>query len=59
MIVWDRLFGTYQAEEEEPVYGITKPLASWNPVWANFHYWGELLANAGGRDACPTRSGSS
>jgi sterol desaturase/sphingolipid hydroxylase (fatty acid hydroxylase superfamily) len=46
LIVWDRLFGTYQAEEEEPVYGITKPLASWNPVWANFHYWAELLREA-------------
>jgi sterol desaturase/sphingolipid hydroxylase (fatty acid hydroxylase superfamily) len=46
LIVWDRLFGTYQAEEEEPVYGITTPLASWNPVWANFHYWAVLLANA-------------
>jgi len=43
LIVWDRLFGTYQAEEEEPVYGITKPLASWNPLWANLHYWIELL----------------
>ncbi len=42
LIVWDRLFGTYQAEEEEPVYGITKPLASWNPLWANLHYWVEL-----------------
>jgi hypothetical protein len=47
MIVWDRLFGTYQAEEEEPVYGITRPLASWNPVWANLHYWIELLQTAG------------
>jgi alkylglycerol monooxygenase len=46
LIIWDRLFGTYQAEEEEPVYGITKPLASWNPVWANFHYWAELLRDA-------------
>ena len=35
--------GPFQAEEEEPVYGITKPLANWNPVWANFHYWAELL----------------
>jgi len=43
LIVWDRLFGTYQAEQEEPVYGITKPLASWNPVWANLHVWAELL----------------
>jgi hypothetical protein len=47
LIVWDRLFGTYQAEEEEPVYGITRPLASWNPVWANLHYWIELLQTAG------------
>lgn len=35
-IVWDKMFGTFQAEEERPVYGITTPLASWNPVWANF-----------------------
>ncbi|HMQ74504.1 MAG TPA: sterol desaturase family protein [Flavobacteriales bacterium] len=43
LIVWDRLFGTYQREEEEPVYGITMPLASWDPVKANFHYWGDLI----------------
>jgi sterol desaturase/sphingolipid hydroxylase (fatty acid hydroxylase superfamily) len=46
LIVWDRLFGTFQAEEEEPVYGITKPLESWSPVWANLHYWAELWATA-------------
>jgi alkylglycerol monooxygenase len=46
LIVWDRLFGTYQAEEEAPVYGITTPLASWNPVWANVHYWVELVGLA-------------
>jgi sterol desaturase/sphingolipid hydroxylase (fatty acid hydroxylase superfamily) len=46
LIVWDRLFGTYQREEEEPVYGITKPLASWNPVWANLHYWVEIAGHA-------------
>lgn len=42
LIIWDRLFGTFQKEEEEVVYGITSPLASWNPLWANFHYWVEL-----------------
>lgn len=36
-IVWDRLFGTFQEEGQEPRYGTTLPLASWNPVWANFH----------------------
>jgi hypothetical protein len=43
LIVWDRLFGTYVAEQEEPVYGITTPLRSWNPVWANLHYWAFLI----------------
>jgi sterol desaturase/sphingolipid hydroxylase (fatty acid hydroxylase superfamily) len=43
LIIWDRMFGTFQEEEEEPVYGITKPLNSWNPVWANFHYWTEIM----------------
>lgn len=45
-IVWDRLFGTFQREQEEVVYGITKPLESWNPIWANLHYWVELAAAA-------------
>ncbi len=40
------MFATFQGEEEEPVYGITKPLASWNPVWANVHYWVELARTA-------------
>lgn len=35
-IWWDMLFGTYQKEEERPTYGVTTPLNSWNPVWANF-----------------------
>jgi alkylglycerol monooxygenase len=42
LIIWDRMFGTFQKEEVEVIYGITKPLNSWNPVWANFHYWKEI-----------------
>ncbi|HEY1959527.1 MAG TPA: sterol desaturase family protein [Polyangiaceae bacterium] len=42
LIVWDRLFGTYVEEEEPCVYGITKPLASFNPLWAQVHYFLEL-----------------
>lgn len=38
---WDRLFGTFQPEEDRPIYGITSPMNSWNPVWANFQpYFG-------------------
>lgn len=46
LIIWDKLFGTFQKEEEEVYYGITSPLASWNPIWANVHYWVELLNTA-------------
>ncbi|MES2731053.1 MAG: sterol desaturase family protein [Bacteroidota bacterium] len=42
LIIWDRMFGTFQQEEEEPVYGITKPISSWNPVWANLQHYVDL-----------------
>ncbi|MCL4105849.1 UNVERIFIED_CONTAM: hypothetical protein GTU68_012487 [Idotea baltica] len=51
LIIWDRLFGTFQAEEEEVVYGVTKPLKSFNAVWANFDYLRDV-----GRLAVKTRS---
>lgn len=35
LMIWDRLFGTFQEEEERPIYGITTPVNSWNPVMAN------------------------
>jgi alkylglycerol monooxygenase len=41
-IVWDKLFGTFQ--EELPavpaVYGVTRPVRTWNPIKINFmHLW--------------------
>jgi alkylglycerol monooxygenase len=45
-IIWDRLFGTFEREKETVVYGITTPLESWNPIWANLHYWVELFRTA-------------
>lgn len=54
LIVWDRLFGTFQGEEEEPTYGVTRPLASWNPVWANLDGFADIArrwrASAGWRE---------
>ena len=40
-LLWDRLFGTFQEErDEEPcIFGVRGQLKSWNPVWANLHYW--------------------
>ena len=41
-VLWDRLHKTYAEEVETPVYGITKPFNSLNPVWANMHYYQEM-----------------
>jgi sterol desaturase/sphingolipid hydroxylase (fatty acid hydroxylase superfamily) len=47
-IVWDRLFGTYEPESDEDpvVFGVRKPLASWNPFWANLQVYDYLLFDA-------------
>lgn len=42
LIIWDKLFGTFQKEEERPTYGITKPVNSWNPIWANFSHYADM-----------------
>ncbi|MCC6745137.1 MAG: sterol desaturase family protein [Acidobacteria bacterium] len=46
LIIWDRLFGSFQIEDERPLYGVIKPYRSWNPVWANFDVWLELWKKA-------------
>lgn len=41
-IIWDKLFGTFQEElkDKPPVYGITRPVQTWNPIKINFmHLW--------------------
>ena len=43
LIVWDRLFGTFVPETEEPRYGIIKPLRSYNALRINTHAWSEML----------------
>jgi sterol desaturase/sphingolipid hydroxylase (fatty acid hydroxylase superfamily) len=46
LIIWDRLFGSFQPEEERPVYGLTKNIESYNPALIAFKTWGELFRNA-------------
>ncbi len=42
LIIWDRLFGTFQAEEEKVTYGITKPVKSFNPIAAHLKPFADL-----------------
>lgn len=52
LILWDRLFGTFEDERDEPIsYGVRTQLASVNPIWGNWHYyaiiWQDFLAARG------------
>ena len=44
-ILWDRFFGTYIPERSDikPVYGTVSKLNSWNPIWANFQVFYQML----------------
>jgi len=46
LIIWDRLFGTFQPEEERPTYGLTKNIQSFNPVVVALKTWRELFDTA-------------
>ncbi len=43
LIVWDKLFKTYQPEMEKPVYGLTSGFMSYNPVTLVFKGFTDLL----------------
>jgi len=46
LIIWDRIFGSFQPEEERPVYGLTKNINSFNPFVIAFATWAELFKKA-------------
>lgn len=47
-IFWDKLFGTFQEElpDVPPVYGITRPVRTWNPIKINFQHMWLLIKDA-------------
>jgi sterol desaturase/sphingolipid hydroxylase (fatty acid hydroxylase superfamily) len=49
LMLWDHLFGSFAAErEDEPIiYGIRGQLASYDPLRANLHLYGELARHVG------------
>ncbi|KTD74667.1 sterol desaturase family protein [Legionella waltersii] len=52
LIIWDKLFGTFEPENESVIYGVTEPLDSWNPFYANIKvvkdvlHYGKKLRNS-------------
>jgi sterol desaturase/sphingolipid hydroxylase (fatty acid hydroxylase superfamily) len=51
LIVWDRLFGTFEPEGERVRYGLTKNIRTFNPVKVAFHEYEAI-----GRDLARARS---
>lgn len=47
-IFWDKLFGTFQEELDDvpPVFGITRPANTWNPIKINFQHLSLLISDA-------------
>lgn len=47
-IVWDKIFGTFQKELKStpPVYGVKKPVKTWNPILINFLHVYQILKDA-------------
>ncbi len=46
LIIWDKIFGTFEEEQEEVCYGITHPPRTWDPIFINFQYWKQLWQDA-------------
>lgn len=47
-IVWDKWFGTFQEELDDvpPVYGVKRPVRTWNPILINFMHLWQLIKDA-------------
>ena len=45
LVVWDHVFGTYQAEEERPTYGLTTQINTTNPIKVWFSEFPSLFAD--------------
>ena len=43
LMLWDKLFGTYQAEEEKVMYGLLQNIDTSNPISINFYEWKEMF----------------
>lgn len=43
LIIWDRLFGTFEPEVEKPVYGLVRNINTFNPIKVAFNEWIQLF----------------
>ncbi|QNA44919.1 sterol desaturase family protein [Lacibacter sediminis] len=51
LIIWDKIFGSFEEEKEEVCYGVTHPPRTWDPIYINIQYWKQLWDDAVAADS--------
>jgi sterol desaturase/sphingolipid hydroxylase (fatty acid hydroxylase superfamily) len=57
LIIWDRLFGTFEPEGERVRYGLTKNIGTFNPVRVAFHEYGAIWRDVKAAEGWRARAG--
>jgi sterol desaturase/sphingolipid hydroxylase (fatty acid hydroxylase superfamily) len=57
LIVWDRMFGTFQPELHRPTYGLTHPVATYNLLKLQYGHYADLWRDVRGASSWRTRLG--
>ena len=57
LIIWDRLFGTFEREDEPVRYGLTKNIDTYNPLRIATHEYADILSDVSGSDTWSDRLG--
>jgi sterol desaturase/sphingolipid hydroxylase (fatty acid hydroxylase superfamily) len=45
LIVWDKMFGTFEPENEKVKYGLVNNVNTYNPVQITFMAWQDIIEN--------------
>lgn len=57
LIVWDKLFGTFEPEGEPVVYGLTRDIETFNPLRIATHEWRDMARDIGASRTWSDRAG--
>jgi sterol desaturase/sphingolipid hydroxylase (fatty acid hydroxylase superfamily) len=57
LIVWDRLFGSFQGETERPLYGLTQNIRTFRPTRVAFHEFAAMARDVRGANSWRDRLG--
>ncbi len=55
LIIWDRLFGTFEEEDERVVYGLTRNINTYNPLRIASHEWADIARDVADADTWTDR----